>query len=154
MFLTVGVGPALFSREVLELIPRYHAGRVAQAVLEVFFLFQLGCGAAAGLLLLADWAYAARPPRRFTLGLLIGLIGLVVMGGAWVQPKMRNLHAEMYAPDATADQKATAANQFGRWHGASQVANLVVLIGVGIYFFQLAWPVNPRPTAKFSRTYL
>lgn len=152
VFLTFGVGPAIFSRDVLELIPRYHAGRVAQLLLERFFWFQLGCGAAAALLLLADWAYASRAPRRWTLGLLAGLIGLVLLGGSWMQPRLKNLHAVMYAPDVGPDEKAAAASQFGRWHGVSQAANLVVLIGVAVYFVQLAWPISAKPN-KVNRTY-
>ncbi len=153
VFLTFGVGPALFSEEVQQLVPRYHAGRIAQVILQSFFWLQIGCAGVAVLLLLAGWAYAGRAPRRWASALLLGLVGLILLGGLTVQPRLRSLHAVMYAPDTSVEDKTTATQRFRRWHGVSQVGNLLVLVGVGFYFVHLAWVPSPRPAAKYPVAY-
>jgi len=153
VFVTFGVGPALFSQEVQQLVPRYHAGRIAQVLLNSFFWFQIGCAAASVLLLLAGWAYAGRAPRRWATGVLVALVGLVLLGGLWMQPRLRTLHATMYAPDSSLEEKTSATQRFRRWHGVSQVGNLLVLIGVSLYFVHLALPTGPRPASKYPVSY-
>lgn len=145
VFLTFGAGPAFFSPAVLEVIPRYHAGRVAQVVLDSFFEFQLVCSWLAAVLVLVDWATTGRLPRKWVLGLLGLLLALVLVGGTVIQPKLRRLHAVMYAPNTSLVQKEEAGRLFRRWHGVSQVGNLIVLAGVALYFWTLATPVPARP---------
>lgn len=153
VFVTFGAGPALFSPEVQQLVPRYHAGRIAQVILQSFFWFQIGCSIAAVLLLLAGWAYAGRPPRKWASGLLLALVALVLLGGLSLQPKLRNLHSVMYAPDTSLEDKTVSTQRFRRWHGVSQIGNLLVLIGVGVYFVHLTIPVGPRPASKYPVAY-
>ena len=150
VFLTFGVGPAFFSKAMLDVMPRYHAGRAAQIVLESYFLFQVVCAGLTMLLLLAEWAWAARPPRRWLAGLVVTLAALVLFGGTVVQPQLRSLHTVMYAPDTTDAQKESARRSFGRWHGVSQAGNLVILLGVVVCFWQLAMPAPARPAGKYT----
>lgn len=150
VFLTFGAGPAFFSPAMLEVVPRYHAGRAAQIVLESFFEFQLVCSWLAAVLVLVDWATTGRLPRRWALGVLGALLALVLVGGTVLQPRLRHLHAVMYAPNSSVEQKEVATVQFRRWHGVSQVGNLVVLIGVVAYFWSLATPVPVRPGIVYS----
>jgi len=145
VFLTFGAGPAFFSPTMLEVIPRYHAGRAAQIVLESFFEFQLVCSWVAAVLVLVDWATTGRLPRKWVLGLLGLLLALVLIGGTVIQPKLRRLHAVMYAPNTSLAQKEEAGSLFRRWHGVSQVGNLIVLAGVALYFWTLATPPPARP---------
>ena len=44
-------------------------------------------------------------------------------------------------------QKEEASRSFSRWHAISQVANLLGLALVGVYFWQT---VNPAPTTRFN----
>ena len=149
VFLTFVVGPAVFSPTMLELLSRYHAGRVAQILLGRYFILQHVCGALAVLHLVADWLYAGRNPRRFGLWLLAILVGLGLVGGFWFQPKMKELSTIKYAPTATPAQQEAAGKSFGMWHGVSQAMNLVMLGGVLVYFWRL---VKTEVPAKFGRT--
>ena len=149
VFLTFGAGPAFFSPAMLEVLPRYHAGRAAQIVLESFFEFQLVCSWLAAVIVLVDWATTGRLPRKWILGLLGLLLGLVLLGGTMVQPRLRKLHAIMYAPNPTLVQKEEASALFRRWHGVSQAGNLVVLAGVLLYFWSLTTPPPARPGISY-----
>lgn len=149
VFLTFGAGPAFFSPAMLEVMPRYHAGRAAQVVLGSFFEFQVVCSWLAALLVFVDWAATGRLPRRWILGLLGILLGLVLLGGTVLQPRLRRLHAVMYAPNTSVVQKEEAAGLFRRWHGISQAGNLFVLIGVVAYFWSLTVPPVARPGLKY-----
>jgi hypothetical protein len=149
VFLTFGVGPALFSPAMLQVIPKYHAGRAAQIFFASFFEFQLACGGLAAVLLAVDWAATGRRPRAWTGVLLAGLLGLVLLGGLGLQPRLNGWHAVMYAPNTSVEQKTEAQAQFRRWHGISQVGNLLVLAGVLVYFCQLSVPPAPRAASKW-----
>lgn len=137
IFLTFAAGPTFFSPEMLSVMPRYHAGRAAQIVLSRYFTLQLVCAAIAVLQLAAAWFYAGRAPSRWQSGLLATLLGLTLLGGFWMQPKLKGLHTVMYAPNTTEAEKAEAKRHFGMWHGVSQSANLLLTIGVVLYFWQL-----------------
>ncbi len=144
VFLTFFVGPALFSPEVLRVIPKYHAGRVAQIVLGQFFWLQLACGSAAILISLVGWAYGGTRQRPWATLMLLGAVAVVLLAGRTLQPRMERWHAIQYAPNTSLEQKTTAQQSFRRLHGVSQVANLAVMIGVALYFLQLTRPTQRR----------
>lgn len=135
IFLTFAAGPAFFSAEMLAVMPRYHAGRAAQIILARYFHFQLVCAGIAFVQLLAGWFYAGKAPSRWQSGLLVTLLGLSLVGGFWMQPKLKDLHTVMYAPNTTQPDKDTAKRRFGMWHGVSQSANLLLTLGVIGYFW-------------------
>ncbi len=135
IFLTFAAGPAFFSTEMLSLMPRYHAGRAAQIMLSRYFVLQLVCAGIASVQLLAGWFYAGKAPGRWQSGLLAGLVGLTLLGGLWMQPKLRGLHTVMYAQNSAPADKAVAKRSFGLWHGVSQSANLLMTLGAIGYFW-------------------
>ncbi len=71
------------------------------------------------------------------IGILAGLLALAIFSGSYIQPKLKQLHVMMYAVQTTAHQKAEAKTSFGRWHGVSQVMNLLALGGVLVYYWTL-----------------
>ncbi len=144
IFLTFFVGPALFSPEVLKVIPKYHAGRVAQVILGQFFWLQLTCGSAAILLSLVGWAFGGTRERTWVALLLVAIVSVVVVAGQTLPPRMERWHAIQYAPNTTPAQKTEAQAAFRRLHGFSQIANLAVMLGVTLYFLQLARPAQRR----------
>ena len=144
VFLTFFVGPALFSAEVLRVIPKYHAGRVAQIILGQFFWLQLACGAAAILISLVGWAYGGSRQRPWATLMLLGVVAVVLTGGQVLQPRMERWHSIQYAPNTTDTQKTAAQQSFRRLHGISQVTNLAVMIGVTLYFLQLTRSTQRR----------
>lgn len=144
IFLTFFVGPALFSPEVLEVIPKYHAGRLAQLILGQFFWLQLTCGSAALLLSLIGWAFSGTRQRPWVALLLVATVFVVLVVGQTLPPRMERWHAIQYAPNTTLAQKKEAQVAFRRLHGFSQIANLAVMLGVTLYFLQLARPAQRR----------
>lgn len=149
LFFTFGAGPAFFSPEMRDLLREnypYFSGGVAQIVIARYFHWQLVCALIAVAHLLAEWLYLGRNPPRFTAALLGGILCLGLLGGFWVQPKLKSLHRVKYSPATTPAQRLQATASFRGWHGASQAMNLIVLIGVVVYCWRTT---NPADSLRF-----
>ncbi len=155
-FFTVCAAPALFSPEMKRLFgqgsyAQAYTGLVAQMALGSLFLLQYWCGAIALLHQLAEWVYLGKRVRRFTLGMLLVLYCLALLGGLGLYPKMQQWHRIKYSTELyrqtlyTSEQKAIAARHFQLWHGVSQAANVLILGGLAFYLLHLSQPANgPR----------
>jgi hypothetical protein len=131
--------PVLFTPAVTPgLMPKFHAGRLAELVLNRYLVLQLVCATVALLHLYAERRQTGRPADRKSVSLLVGLLTLAAFGTFWLAPKMERLHLEKYAVNRTAEQQAAASRQFAGWHGVSQAANLVMLAGVLFHFWKTA----------------
>ena len=130
IFFTVVVGPAFFSGEMLSLLGRPRAGAAAQLVIERYFILQHTCAIIAIIHLLAEWLYMGRPLERLTLGVVIGAFCLGLIGGAWMAPKLKQLHFVKYGQNSTPEQREAAAKSFSAWHGVSQMANLLLMVAI------------------------
>jgi hypothetical protein len=131
LFLTAAVGPTFFQPAVTDLIGREKAGLIAQLVLAKYFTLQTVCSSAAVLL------HMARPGGLAARRHLIALLGLLVLtqiGGFWLQPKLKALNQERYAPEVSAGRRTEVIATFRRLHGVSQAGNLLVVIGSLIHF--------------------
>jgi hypothetical protein len=150
LFFTFAVAPAIFTPEMKRLFGEAWVGVIAQMIIARFFVLQYWCAAIALVHQMAEWVYLGRALQRVTVGLLLGLFGLALFGGLWLQPKLKKLHqikygrAELYAPA----QKARAAASFRVWHGVSQVTNLLALGGLGWYVWRMT---NPSEGPRFVR---
>ncbi len=152
LFFTIAVGPAIFSKEMLalfgaaqsETLARYYAGSVAQVVIERFFVLQHWCGAIGLLCLLAEWVLTGRPLQRATLLLVLALFCVGLAGGFWLQPRLHQWHRAMYGLNGptTQTQIDQAHRSFVIWHGVSQAANGIVLIGLGVLLWRVSQPVG------------
>ena len=151
-FFTLGVAPAFFSPEMKTLLgeqsyPAF-SGRLAMVVVSRYFILHYWCGAIALLHQLAERFYLGKPLQRFQFGLLAGICLLSLIGGLWLQPTIRKLHAvkygrsEYYSPA----QKGQAARSLALWHGSARVIDLLVLAGLGVYLWRIA---NPGDTPRF-----
>lgn len=163
VFFTCAVGPAVFAPGIKRVIGDAQAGLVAQLLLERYFVVQYCCGAVALLHQLAAWVYLGRPLQRLTLGVVLGVLGLALLGGLALQPKMRRLHEVMYAyrkvetgyvrNDAhTPAQRQQAVRAFRVWHGVSMSLNVVALLALTWFAWRAAHPADaPRfiPAGKF-----
>jgi len=147
VFFTVGAGPAAFSQDMRSLLGEayypYFSGAIAQIVIARYFHLQLACGLVALLHALAEWLYLGKRLRRFGLGLLMGLFALALVGGFWMQPKIKELHAARYAVNQPAAAREAKAKSLRLWHGAAQMVNLVMLAGLAVYVWRVAHPVSP-----------
>jgi hypothetical protein len=143
IFLVVAL-PPLFSAEMKRLLGLPGVGFAAQTIVARFFVLQYACAAIALAHLIGEWVYIGRPLLRLNLALLTGLMGLALLGGLWMQPKLRDLHQRMYY-GATVELKDRAAKSFRVWHAGSQSANLLVIAGLLLYLWKVAEaPEHPR----------
>jgi hypothetical protein len=153
IFFTFGIAPAAFSAEMQNLIGAnnypYFSGAIAQILVGRYFILQLICGIVAFLHMLTEWLYLGKTPRKLWLGLLIGLFAIALIGGDWLQPKLKDLHWVKYRANQR-EQREIASQSFRAWHGAAQILNLVALVGLGLYLWRVANP--PDPTRFVSTT--
>jgi hypothetical protein len=132
--------PVVFSPEVGRYIQRPLVGLVAENVLARYTVVQYYCAAIALIHLAFEWFMLGRRPSRVVLGILLVLSSFALVSGVWLQPKMRDLHYTKYWGTLEADRKL-ADKSFGKLHGCSQAANLLVIVGLVIY----VWNVTEKP---------
>jgi hypothetical protein len=154
---TFGTGLVPFSQEMKSLLGQanypYFSGAIAQLFIARYFCFQIGCAMVAMLHLLAEWLYLGKYPQKLQVGLLIGLAAALLIGGYWLQPKMKALHATKYGLNSRPEIRETAAHSFRTWHGVSQVINLLMVGGLTVYLWRATNPSDPTrfvSAAKFS----
>jgi Domain of unknown function (DUF4149) len=157
IFFTFGVGFAPFSPAMRALLGAnnfpYFSGAIAQILIARYFHFHLVCAAVAVVHLLAEWLYLGKSLRRFQTVLLAALCALVLLGGYWLQPKLKGLHAIKYGVSNRTEVREAAARSFRAWHGVSQVLNLLAVGGLGLYLWRVANPSDPTrllSAAKFT----
>ena len=150
VFFTFGAGPAPFSTEMMNLLGLrnfpYFSGAVAQIIIARYFKFQLVCAMIAVLHLLAEWLYLGKRPPKWQVGLLIGLTVAALIGGYWLQPRMKALHVTKYGVNTPPETRLTAERSFRAWHGVSQGVNFLLISGLAIYLWRAA---NPADTTRF-----
>ncbi|MDB6110935.1 MAG: hypothetical protein JWR69_2685 [Pedosphaera sp.] len=154
IFFTLGVGPGVFSQDMHKLFGetafQYYAGGVALVLIKRYFILQYICGTIALLHLFAEWLYLGRKTNRLTLGLLVVLFSLSLMGGLWLQPKMQTLRQTMYL-DPSPERKDLARRSFGAWHGVSQFANLIIIAGLIVYLVRVTRPPEAGRYGNFTK---
>jgi hypothetical protein len=149
VFFTLAIAPTFFTAEFEQVFGRAYAGFIAQQTLERFFLLQFWCGAIALVHQLAEWLYLGRVLPRLGLYVLGGVVCVGLVGGFWLQPKLRKLHQIKYSVELyrrelhSAEERERAAKSFRLWHGVSQGINVVALIGLGYYTWRLMNPPDP-----------
>ena len=139
---------SFFSPEMKKLLSHeYYPGAVAQIIFQHFFVLQCWCGAIALAHFLGEAFYLGRSVSRLRLLLLIATLALTIFGGSIAEPKLTELHKKKYL-GGSEQVKQIAAGQLRKWHSATQLANLLVIVSVGIYFWSIvSWVDSPR----FSR---
>jgi hypothetical protein len=150
IFFTFGTGLVPFSQEMKELLgPNnfpFFSGAIAQVLIARYFRFQAGCAIIAALHLLAEWLYLGKYPQKLQTGLLIGLASAVLLGGYWLQPRLKALHATKYSLNTRPEIREAAAGSFKTWHGVSQLVNLLMVGGLAVYLWRAA---NPSDESRF-----
>jgi len=144
-FFTFAAGPAIFSDDMKQVLGQgfpYYSGAIAQVIISRYFTIQQVCGFIALIHIFAEQLYFGRTPRKRWLGFLVALLALSLLGGFWLQPKLKNLHALRHAPNTKPEVREAATQTFKLWHGISQAVNLVVITGLGVYACRVATPPN------------
>ena len=141
IFFTFGIGPAVFSGEMKALLQNYFAsysGLIAQIFIARYFKLQLICAIIALGHLLGENLYFGRAPQKLWFGLLAALLALSLIGGFWLQPKLKALHETKYRASESVERRQEAAESFKTWHAVSQMVNLLMMIGLGIHLCRVA----------------
>src|SRR4051812_38386924 len=127
-----------------SLLGEIYSGLVAQAVVERYFVLHYCCGAVALMHQLAEWVYLGKALQRLTFGLLLGILSFSLMGGLWLQPKLKELHRLEYAKpeQISVADRAEAKKSFRAWHGVAQTMNLLMLAGLAAFAWRLSTPPN------------
>ena len=161
VYFTFGA-PALFTPEAKSLLGEAQAGVAAMMLLSRYFTLQYWCGGIAIVHQLAEWVYLGRSLQRWAVGVLAAVYLLALLGGLWLQPKLRQLHEVKYGyrkvngqyvrNAVLPPQSEAAAEAFRRWHGISMVFNLIIMGGLVFFTWRAANPADvPRfiPANKF-----
>jgi hypothetical protein len=156
IYFTFGAAPAIFSSDMRLVLGDknypFFSGAIAQVLIGRFFQLNLICGCIALLHLAADWLYFGKSRQGLWLSLLLSILCINLLGQFWIQPKLKHLHAVKYdAHSRPADVEAAAAS-FRSWHGASRIADLLVLVALAAYLWRSTNPSDPTrfvSTSKF-----
>jgi hypothetical protein len=162
-FFTLAAAPAFFTDEAKQVLGIPQHGIAAMLVLERYFAVQYWCGAIALAHQFAEWLYSGRSLQRWTLAVLAAVFLGSLVGGLWMQPRLRSLHEVSYAYQKTKAgyvkddrytpaQREQARQDFKKLHGISMAMNLLMLLGLVFFTWRVSNPGDgPRfiPANKF-----
>lgn len=120
------------------ILPPPYNGAAAQIVVKRYFILLYCCGGVALLHLFLEKLYLGKVIERLMLAVLALVISLALLGGIWLQPKLRDLHLKKYDARASVMARAESVKSFNMWHGVAQTMNLVVIGGVLIYLWRVS----------------
>ena len=89
---------------------------------------------------------AGKALQKIRLGLLLGLCLAALVGGYWLQPKLKALHAVKYGVSQRPEVRESAGRSFRAWHGVSAGVNLLMVAGLAVYLWRVA---NPSDETRF-----
>ena len=144
VFFTFGVAPGVFSAEMKKVFPDEYTGYIGQVLIGRYFTLHLICGLIALGHFFAEMIYAGKSFRRFTFMLLAVVLALGLLGGYFFAPKIKALAHLKYR--GTPEQRPMAAQQLKRLHAVSASGNLLSLIALVLYTWQIT---NPSDQMRF-----
>jgi len=152
LFFTFGVEPACFSSDMRASLgvpgASYFPGAISGVIMSRYYHVTLACGVVAVLHFVAEWLYMGRPRRKFSLGLVVALLALTLIGGNAIQPSLMRLNRTHYSPKAQPAQRESAGKYFGLLDAAGILLNLITIGGLGLYVWRVS---SPSDTLRFVR---
>ncbi len=141
IFGTLGILPLLHSQKALALLGTtyfpYMSGGLSGLVMARLFDWQIFFAVIAWLHLVLEWLYLGRTPRRLWVGWLTLLFSVTLMSGLWLNPKLTRLHRVQHAANVRLADREQAGKEFRFWDGVLQAVNVMLIGGIGIYFWRL-----------------
>jgi hypothetical protein len=141
VFCTLGVLPVLSSQKVMSLLGQtyfpYLSTAISRVIIGRLLDWQIFFALFAWLHLVLEWLYLGRTPRRVWVTLLTFLFCLSLLGGLWLNPKLAELHRIQHGSNVPAANRELAAKSFRVWEGVFQALNVLLIAGVGTYFWRL-----------------
>jgi hypothetical protein len=144
LFFTFGIAPGVFSVEMKRVFGDFYTGVIAQNLIGRYFGVNLVCAIVALAHFFAEIIYAGKPSRRFTLSLIVLMLALGLLAGNLFAPKIKATHNLKYR--GPLEQREAAAKQLARLHAVSMTGNLISLIALIIYTWQVT---NPSDHMRF-----
>jgi len=132
------IAPGFFSDTMRPLLPFSHAGAAELIVRERYFALQYWCGGIALGHLFVEWLYTGKSLRRWPTYLVVGLLGLGLLGGGALRPKLQRLHLERYGARSDPQQSEQAGRALRNWQIVARVINVMTVIGLGVYMWHVA----------------
>jgi len=155
LFFTLGLGPALTSREMETLLGQNNFGYFSVAIghllASTFYRLFLTCGVLAVLHAVTEWLYLGKYLPRFWLWLLLGLLGVGLLQAYVIQPRWKDAHRQRYSPGRP-EVREHAARAARVYDILSIGLQIVMVGGVAVYFWRAALVPNPTrfvSTGKF-----
>jgi hypothetical protein len=149
IFFTFGAGPACFSPDMKGALgisgESYFPGAVVGVIATRYYYVALACAVVALIHLGVKWLYMGRPARKFSFGLLAGLLLLTFVGANAIQPALTRLNRQRYTAQQPADRQA-AAKSYRVLETTMRLFNLLIISGLVIYVWRVA---NPSDTLRF-----
>src|SRR5262249_4758995 len=102
-----------------------------------YLVLQCWCGGIAVGHLLLESLYAGKPLDRWVNYLALGLLGLALLSGLWMEPKLKRLHIELYGVRSTPQQRLEAGQSTRAWKGVLTISSWVALAGLWIYLWEV-----------------
>jgi hypothetical protein len=121
----------------------YYSVAILQVISERYFQLQLACSVIAVCHLVSEWLYLGKVVQTFWRTLLGGLVAATLVSGVWLQPEMKRWHHAAFQPRASVGAKEIAGHRFRTWQSVSEVVNLLVVSGLGVYLWRVANPADP-----------
>ena len=153
VFFTFGIAPAVFSPAMKGLFGDYgdyYVGLIAQQLIARLFAVHAICGVVALIHFFGEMFYAGRTFRKYMFALIVVALGLGILGGTVLQPKLKSLHRTKYSRSSSDLERASAKRYFTWLHAGSQIGNMLTLILVVIYTWRVS---NPPAATRFVSTH-
>ena len=152
LFFTFGVEPACFSADMRASLgvpsASYFPGAITGVVMSRYYHVTLACGVVAVLHFLAEWLYMGRPRRKFSLGLVVALLALTLIGSNAIQPTLVRLNRTHYSVKTQPADRESAGKYFRILNAVSILLNLITIGGLGLYVWRVS---SPSDTLRFVR---
>jgi hypothetical protein len=141
VFCTLGILPLVNSQKMMSFLGQtyfpYISGGIIRLVIVRLFYWQIFCAVIAWIHLVLECLYLGRTPRRRWVGLLTLLFSASLITGLWLNPKLTRLHRTQHGLNVRPAEREVATRSFRFWEGVFQAVNVVLIGGVGIYFWRL-----------------
>lgn len=143
LFYTCAIAPAFFAPEMEKLFGEVYTGVIALVMWDRYYALFYWCGVIAVVHQLAEWVYLGRALQRLTLGLWVAVFLYALIGGLWLQPKLKQLHQVKYAREGVYAEavQSQAARSYVLWRRTGQAANILALMALLTY----VWRTNNPP---------
>ncbi len=147
VFFTFIVAPGIFSPEMKRIfapagapLGDYYLGLIAQNLIGRFFALNLICGVIALIHFFAEMVYTGKSFRRFTVSLLLLILTFGLLGAFVFTPRIKAVHHVKYRGSPV--ERPAAEKQMARLHAVSATGNLISLIALLIYTWQVTNPLE------------